>query len=90
MAFCDGSHPQIHPLIITLHARLTTKVQLNGFFKAVYSINGNPPARSCGYTENVRYSWPSSRDDPRSSSLFIAGSGKSVIWFAFLRLVLLR
>jgi hypothetical protein len=29
-------------------------VQLNGFFKAVYSINGNPPTPSCGYTENVR------------------------------------
>ncbi|KAH9988665.1 hypothetical protein BJV77DRAFT_728378 [Russula vinacea] len=30
-SFYDGSRPQIHPLIITLHANLTTRVQPNGF-----------------------------------------------------------
>jgi hypothetical protein len=47
---------QIHPPIITLRAMLITTVQLNGFFKIVYIINGNPLAPSCGYAENVRYS----------------------------------
>jgi archaellum component FlaC len=56
--FYDGFHPQIHPPIITSHAMLITTAQLNGFFKGVYSINGNLLAPSCGYTENVRYSWP--------------------------------
>ena len=52
--FCDGCRPQIHPSIITLHAKLVTAVQLNGSFKEVYSMNGSLLARSCGYTENVR------------------------------------
>jgi hypothetical protein len=30
-------------------------VQLNGLFKAPYSINGSLLAPSCGYVENVRY-----------------------------------
>ena len=30
-------------------------VQLNGFFREAYSINGNPLGLSYGYTENVRY-----------------------------------
>ena len=64
IVFYDGFRPQIHPLIITLLAKLITTVQLDGFFKAVYSINGNPLTPSCGYTENVRYSWPSPCDDP--------------------------
>jgi uncharacterized protein YoxC len=53
--FYDGYRPQIHPPIIISHAKLITTVQLNGFFEAVYSVNGNQPAPSCGYTENVRY-----------------------------------
>jgi hypothetical protein len=53
--FYDGFHPQIHPPIITLRATPIMKVQLNGFFKGAYSISGNPPGLSCGYTENVRY-----------------------------------
>jgi len=56
IVFHDGFRPQIHPLIIISHAKLITRVQLNGFFKGVYSMNGNPTAPSCGYTENVRYS----------------------------------
>ena len=39
-------------------------ISCNGFFKVVYSINGNPPTHSCGYAENVRSSCPSPRDDP--------------------------
>jgi archaellum component FlaC len=54
IVFYSGFRPQIHPLIITLHAKPITTVLLNGFFKEVYSINGNPLVPSCGYTENVR------------------------------------
>ena len=42
-----------------MHAKLITTVQLNGFFTEAYSVTGNPPAPSYGYTENVRYSWRS-------------------------------
>ena len=51
--FQAGFRPRIHPPITTLHAKLITTVRLNGFFKEVSSINGNPPVPSCGYTENV-------------------------------------
>jgi hypothetical protein len=57
----DGFLPQIHPQIITLHAKPITTVQLNGFPKEEYSITGNLLA-PCGYTENVRCSLPC--DDP--------------------------
>ena len=56
IVFHDGFLPQIHPLIIITHAKLITPVQLSGFFKEVYSTNGNLLDPSCGYTENVRYS----------------------------------
>ncbi len=52
----DGFRPQIHPPIITFHAKPITTAQLNGFSKEVYSIGGNLLAPSCGYTENVRNS----------------------------------
>jgi len=55
----DGFRPQIHLSIMTLHATLVTTLLLNGLFKQVYSINGNPLVPSCGYTANVRFSWPS-------------------------------
>jgi len=56
--FYDGYRPQIHPRIITSHPKLIIMVQLNGCSEAVFSVNGNQPAPSCGYTENVRYIWP--------------------------------
>jgi hypothetical protein len=62
--FYDGYRPQIHPPTITSHAKLITTVQLNGFSEAVYLVNGNQPAPSCGYTENVRYIWPSPSVNP--------------------------
>jgi hypothetical protein len=52
--FYDGFRRQIHPLIITFHAKPITTAQLNGFSKELYSIGGNLLAPSCGYTENVR------------------------------------
>jgi uncharacterized protein YoxC len=56
MVSYDGFLHQIHPQIITLHAKPITTAQLNGFPKEVYSITGNLLAPSCGYTENVRFS----------------------------------
>jgi seryl-tRNA synthetase len=55
IVFYDGFRPQIHPPIITSHAKLITTAQLNGFSKGVYSISGNLLAPSCGCTENVGY-----------------------------------
>jgi uncharacterized protein YoxC len=55
--FYDGYRPQIHPPTITSRPKLIITVQLNGFSEAVYSVSGNQPAPSCGYTENVRYIW---------------------------------
>ena len=54
IVFYDGFRPQIHVSIITPHPKPITTAQPNGSFKAVYSINGNPPILLCGYTENVR------------------------------------
>ena len=82
IAFHDGFRPQIHPLIITTHAKLTTTVQPNGFFKEVYLINGNLPDPSCGYMENVRYSRTSPSVNLRLFINYVAGSGKSILWFA--------
>ena len=84
-AFHDGFRPQIHPPIITMHARLTIPVQLNGFSKELYSIDGNPPDPFCGYMENVRYSWPSPSVKSWLFIKFVAGSGKNILWFALLR-----
>ena len=52
--FYDGFRRQIHLSIITSHPKPITTARLNGSFKAIYSINGNPLTLSCGYTENVR------------------------------------
>ena len=57
--FYDGYRPRIHPPIITSHVMLVIMVEPNGFFGAACSINGSQPAPSCGYTESVRYIWPS-------------------------------
>ena len=55
IVFYDGFRPQIHLSIITSHPKPITTAQLNGSFKAVYSMNGNPPTLLCGYTESVRF-----------------------------------
>ena len=56
IVFYDGFRPQIRPRIITLHAKLITTAQLNGFLREVYSTSGKPLVPSCGYTGNVCYS----------------------------------
>ena len=55
IVFYDGFRPQIHLSIITSHPKPITTARLNGSFKAVYSINGNPLTLLCGYMENVRF-----------------------------------
>ena len=42
--------------------------------------NGGPPALCRGSTANVCY-FHSSQNDPHHLSLFLAGSGKSILWF---------
>lgn len=53
-AFEFGSLLRTHPLIITSHATLNIRDQLNGSFVAPFSINGNPLVHFCGYMGNVR------------------------------------
>jgi len=60
----NGFRRQIHPLTITLHTKLITAVQLNGFPREVYSTIGNLLVPSCGYMENVRHTWPMPCDNP--------------------------
>ena len=56
IVFYDGFLHQIHPSIITLPPKLITMVQHNGFFKAIYLVNGNLLVNSCGYMESVCHS----------------------------------
>ena len=56
IVFYDGFRHQIHPSSITLPSKLITLVQPNGFFKAIYLINGNPLVHSYGYMESVCHS----------------------------------
>ena len=56
IVFFDGFRRQIHPSTITLHPKLITMAQRNGFFKEKHLINGNPLVHSCGYTESVCHS----------------------------------
>ena len=71
IVFHDGCRPQIHPPIITTRAKLATTAQPNGFSKEAYSINGNPPDPSCGYTENVCDSRPSGGPHQKSTSDYL-------------------
>jgi len=56
-AFEFGSLLRTHPLIITLHATLSIRDQLNGSFMVPFLVNGNPLVHSYGYMENVRPSY---------------------------------
>jgi len=67
-----------------MHLKFITMVRLDGFFKEVYSGNGNPLVPFCGYTENVRSSHSLLPDNSWSSLDLVAGSGKSILWFVLL------
>ena len=55
-AFEFGSLLRTRPLIITWHATLNIRDQLNGSSMVPFLVNGNPLVQSCGYTESVRSS----------------------------------
>ena len=76
----DGSPHQIHPRIITLPVVIITREPQLGSFKAGYIRNGNRHLRFSGSMGNVSlYSTPylTLPDDIS----FIAGAGKSILWF---------
>jgi uncharacterized protein YoxC len=54
--FYDGFRLPIHPKTITSHPKLIMTVPLSGSFMAIFSTNGSPLVRFCGYTENVCFS----------------------------------
>ena len=74
----NGSPHQIRRLIITLRAVLITRRWQPGSFKAAFSGNGNQQARFFGFTGNAR-TVPLLTRLP-SDDIFIAGSGKSILW----------
>jgi hypothetical protein len=74
----NGSPHQIRRLIITLRAVLITRRWQPGSFKAAFSGNGNQQARFFGFMGNVR-TVPLLTRLP-SDDIFIAGSGKSILW----------
>ena len=77
-----GFLPRI-PLQITIsHARPTTRERHPGFSKAVFSNSGSRRLLFCGSMENVR-PFRSLLFDIPLTTIFAAGSGKSVLWFVF-------
>jgi hypothetical protein len=82
IAFYDGFRLQTHLGIIISRQKLITTAQPNGSLGVVYSGNGKLLVPFCGFMEIVRSSWCLPPGDVSWSSLnFIAGSGKSVLWF---------
>ena len=78
--FVDGSPHQIRPRTITLPVVLITREPHLGFFKAVYTMNGNRHLRFSGSMGNVSlYSIPHLTLPDDISC--IAGAGKSILWF---------
>jgi hypothetical protein len=75
----SGSLLRIPPQIIISHARPTTREQRPGSSKAVFSNSGSP-LLSCGSMANVR-SFSSPLLHTPLTPIFVAGSGKSVLWF---------
>jgi hypothetical protein len=63
-----------------LLANLTTRERLLGSFRVVLPRNGSRLLRSYGYMANVRSLRPLVYSTPQIC-IFIAGSGKSVLWF---------
>ena len=54
MIFANGSLRRIRLLTTTLRVVSTTRNTRGGFSEAVFSWNGNPLDRFCGFTESVR------------------------------------
>ena len=79
MIFEDGSLHRIFRQTITLLAMFITKEQQHGSSKVKYITSGGQPHLSCGYMGNVRCHVLSHR--ALKTHTFLAGSGKSIIWF---------
>jgi hypothetical protein len=77
-----GSLPRILPQITISHARPTTREPHPGFFKAVFSSSGSYLLLSCGSMANVRPFCSPLLHTPLTP-IFLAGSGKSVLWYVF-------
>ena len=86
--FYDGFRLQIHPEITISHPKLITMAQLNGFFKAIYSMIGRLLVPSCGFMESVCSFCSPLRDVGPNHLDSVAGSGKSVLWFVLPRPIL--
>ena len=79
----SGSLLRIRRQTIMSHERHTTREQRHGSSKAVFSNSGNHPLLSCGSMANVRPICSPLLHTP-PTLIFVAGSGKSVLWFVFL------
>ena len=83
MILVDGSRQQIHLRITILHAMPITREQRPGFSKEVPITNGSQqgPTHSSGFMGNVRPYFMPPPDATYYHPFYVAGSGKSVLWF---------
>ena len=79
--FVDGYPHQIHPRTITLRAMFITREPQLGSLKEAYIVNGNQHLRFSGSMENVRLRRPTSYPALPDGIFYVAGSGKSILWF---------
>ena len=78
--FKNGCTHQIPQQITTLHAKPTTRAQQHGFSKVAFSNSGSRRLLCCGSMANVP-SFSSPLSYTPLTLVFVAGSGKSVLWF---------
>ena len=71
-----------------LLAMLTMTEQPPGSFVVVFLKDGGRPLHSCGYMANVSF-FHSLASSTSKACIFVAGSGKSVLWLV-MSLLLLR
>ena len=82
--FRDGFLPQIHRSITTPHVKPITMGPLRGSLKAIPTMNGRRQALSYGPMEVVCFSI-NAPPTLLMISDFVAGSGKSVLWWVTLQ-----
>ena len=81
--FKAGSLPLIHGKITTSPGNRATTGPRSGSFMGTRSRNGNCPdrVRFYGFMANVRYLSPSHISQTLMTSPFVAGAGKSILWY---------
>ena len=84
----DGPLHQIRPRITTSRAVLLISKWQNGSSKEVKSSNGSLPVPFCGFTGNVRSFFHFQLGASLWWCIYVAGAGKSILWFVGLKLVL--